>query len=480
MANINFNNTNQKFHFIGIGGISMSGLAEILQKKGFKVSGSDMKNSKIICHLEDLGVNFHLGHLSSNIKEDIDYVVYTAAIKNDNPELVEAKKRNLKIIDRAELLGQIMKNYHYSVAVSGTHGKTTTTSMLSHILLNAKKDPTISVGGIVDTIGGNIRIGQSEYFITEACEYCDSFLKFYPYLGIILNLEEDHLDYFKDINHIRKSFTLFAKNISKNGSLIINGDIEKISLILDELKCKVITFGTDPNRVMWTAANIQYNENACGNFDLFYQGQKMGKVSLNVPGIHNIYNALAACAASYELNITIEDIITGLFNYKGTHQRFEIKGDLKGVTIVDDYAHHPTEIKATLEVAKHYPHNTLWCVFQPHTYTRTKIFLKEFANALKEADKIILTDIYAAREKDLGEIHSKDLQMELDIIGKQSYYFADFESIENFILENCIPGDLLITMGAGDVNMIGEELLGSNLSTLSTNFLSENKSISCE
>lgn len=480
MLDINFENTNQKIHFIGIGGISMSGLAEILLKKGFKVSGSDMKNSKIILHLEQLGVDFHLGHVPSNIKEDIDIVVYTAAIKEDNPELAEARKRNIIVIDRAELLGQIMKIYPYAVAVSGTHGKTTTTSMLSHILLQAKKDPTISLGGLLDAIGGNIRTGHSDFFITEACEYCDSFLKFYPYIGIILNIEEDHLDYFKDINHIRKSFTYFAKRIPKNGALVINGDIDNIHALLDEVDCRVITFGTDPSRVMWTAANISYNEKAWGSFDLFYQGKNMGKISLMVPGIHNIYNALAACACAYLLDISIEDMICGLKNYTGTHQRFEIKGNLKGITIVDDYAHHPTEIKATLDVAKHYPHNTLWCVFQPHTYTRTKAFLKEFAQALLKADKIILTDIYAAREKNSGEIHSKDLQKELEKLGKNAYYFSDFEAIENFLLENCIPGDLLITMGAGDVNIIGEELLGTNLSTLSTELSTATEIISCE
>ncbi|WP_058486516.1 UDP-N-acetylmuramate--L-alanine ligase [Defluviitalea phaphyphila] len=480
MGNIDFKNNNQKIHFIGIGGISMSGLAEILIKKGFKISGSDIKNSKIIRHLESLGVEFHLGHLSSNIKDDIDLVVYTAAVKEDNPELIEARKKNLKVIDRATLLGEIMRNYPYSIAVAGTHGKTTTTSMLSHILLQAKKDPTISVGGILDSIGGNIRTGNSDYFITEACEYYDSFLKFDPYIGVILNIEEDHLDYFKDINHIRNSFISFSKKISKNGALIINGDMENINDLLDEVNCKIITFGTDSNKVMWTANNISYDKKACGSFNLFYQGKNMGKVSLNVPGIHNIYNALAACAAAYFLDIDIEDIIKGLEKFTGAHQRFEIKGNLKGITIVDDYAHHPTEIKATLSVAKHYPHNTLWCVFQPHTYTRTKAFLKEFANALKEADKIILTDIYAAREKDLGEIHSKDLKKELEKLNKEVYYFSDFETIENFLLEKCIPGDLLITMGAGDVNIIGEELLGLNLSSLSTELSTETESIPCE
>ncbi|WP_341876229.1 UDP-N-acetylmuramate--L-alanine ligase [Defluviitalea saccharophila] len=480
MLDINFENTNQKIHFIGIGGISMSGLAEILVKKGFKVSGSDMKNSKITRHLEQLGVDFHLGHLPSNIKEDLDLVVYTAAVKEDNPELMEARKKNIPTMDRAEFLGQIMKNYPYAIAVSGTHGKTTTTSMLSHILLETKKDPTISVGGILDAIGGNIRTGHSDYFITEACEYCDSFLKFYPYIGIILNIEEDHLDYFKDIHHIMKSFTAFAKRIPREGALVINGDIENIHAILDEVNCRVITFGTDASRVMWTAANISYNEKACGSFDLFYQGKNMGRISLSVPGIHNIYNALAACACAHALDISVEDMANGLKKFVGTHQRFEIKGDLKGITVVDDYAHHPTEIKATLAVANRYPHNRLWCVFQPHTYSRTKAFLKEFAEALTAADHIILTDIYAAREKDLGEVHSKDLQREIEKLGKKAYYFSDFESIENFLLQNCIPGDLLITMGAGDVNTIGEDLLGTNLSTLSTELSTESQKISCE
>ena len=468
MNYINFKNTNQGIHFIGIGGISMSGLAEILFQQGFRVSGSDLKSSSTTNHLQQLGVPIFIGHRPSNIPIDTNLIVYTAAIKEDNEELVEAREQQIPTIDRAQLLGEMMRNYKYPIAVSGTHGKTTTTSMLAHIFLHGKKDPTITVGGLLDAIEGNLHIGQSDFFITEACEYYDSFLKFYPFIGVILNIDADHLDYFKDLHQIRQSFRNFAKKIPSNGSLIINENIENLEEITEGLSCSIITFGLDTTKSTWYAENIRYNEKACGSFDLFYQQKKMGTVQLQVPGLHNIFNALSACAAAYALGLSIETIIEGLGGYYGTHKRFEYKGNLKGITIIDDYAHHPTEIKATLDVAKKHPHNTLWCVFQPHTYTRTKAFLKEFALALEKADKVVLTDIFASREKNPGDIHSKDLYNELQKNGKEVYYFPTFEEIECFLLEKCIPGDLLITMGAGDVSIIGEELLGNELSTLST------------
>lgn len=468
MNYINFENTKQHIHFIGIGGISMSGLAQILFQKGFHISGSDMKSSPTTTHLQKLGIPIHIGHRASNISSTTDLIVYTAAIKEDNEERMAAIKNNIPTIDRAQLLGEIMKNYDYPIAVAGTHGKTTTTSMLTHIFLHAKKDPTITVGGMLDAINGNLHIGRSSYFITEACEYCDSFLKFYPFIALILNIEADHLDYFKDIKQIRQSFKNFAKKVPTEGSLVINSDIENIEEMIEGLSCNVITFGFCPEKSLWYPANITYDNKALGTFDIFYKEQQMGRIHLQVPGEHNIYNALSACATGYELGLPMETIIEGLSQYRGTHKRFEYKGNLKGITIIDDYAHHPTEIKATLKVAKQYPHKTLWCVFQPHTYTRTKAFLTEFSSALEKADKVILTDIYAAREKNTGEIHALDLLNELQKNGKEVYYFPTFEEIECFLLENCIPGDLLITMGAGDVSIIGEELLGRELSTLST------------
>lgn len=469
MLHINLSQPHRKFHFIGIGGISMSGLAEILLKRGFSVSGSDMKRSEITDHLSSLGANVYYEHRETNIDKDVGYVIYTAAIHEDNEELQYAlKNSNITTIDRATFLGSLMKEYQYSIAVAGTHGKTTTTSMVSHVFLEAKKDPTIMVGGILNAIQGNIRTGNSEYFITEACEYCDSFLQFNPFIGVILNIEADHLDYFSDLKQIRESFLKFAQKIPSDGSLIINGDIPGIEEIISQVHCNVITFGLRNPNNRFQAHTIQFNDRVCGSFEVLESGEPITSISLNVPGEHNVYNALATLSAGKALGISMEEIQNGLLQFHGTKKRFEIKGKVNEVTIVDDYAHHPTEIKATLKVAKQYPHERLWCVFQPHTYTRTLSLLDDFTKAFDDADIVILADIYAAREKDTGKIHSKDLLQKLSALGKRAYYFSTFDEIENFLLQNCSPGDLLITMGAGDISLIGEELLGRGLSTIST------------
>ncbi len=446
-------------YFIGIGGISMSGFAELLQDKGFHILGSDMKKSKITEHLASRGIHIVYGQSAANITKDIDFVVYTAAIHPDNPEFAAAKELGIPMMERAEMVGQVMKNYANAIAVSGTHGKTTTTSMLSHIFLSCEKDPTISVGGILDVIKGNIRIGHSDNFITEACEYTNSFLKFHPTAGIILNIDADHLDFFKDINDIRSSFRRFAELLPKDGILIINSEIDSLSEITDGLECKVITFGLEHD-ADYTAANISFDEKGHGSFDLVRNGVSTDiHIKLNVIGKHNIANALSAIALSEYYHIPTADIIKGLASFGGTERRFELKGSFNGVTVVDDYAHHPTEIKATLTAAAKYPHEHLWCVFQPHTYSRTRALLGEFAEALSHAENVILTDIYAAREKDPGDISSRTLQEEIKKLGKDAYYFSSFEEIEKFLSENCVNGDLLITMGAGDVVNIGEDLV---------------------
>lgn len=447
-------------HFIGIGGISMSGLAEILLKERFCISGSDSKESDLTMKLEKIGAKVFYGQRASNIEEGTELVVYSAAIKEDNPELHQAVLMQIPTLSRAELLGQIMTNYENSIAIAGTHGKTTTTSMLSHILLQGDLDPTISVGGILNSIEGNIRVGNSPTFITEACEYTNSFLHFEPKISIILNIEEDHMDFFKDLQHIRDSFKLFAEKTPDNGLLIINGDIENHEEITNNLRCKVITYGLREGN-LYSAANIIFNEMACATFDLVKNNEIVDTFTLSVTGLHNVSNALSAIAFGIEFGIPMETIKKGLLSFSGTKRRFENKGSIGGVTIIDDYAHHPTEIKATLTAAKNYPATRIWCVFQPHTYTRTKAFLKDFAEALTLADKVVLTDIYAAREINRLGISSKDLLRELQILGCDSYYFASFDEIENFLLENCINGDLLITMGAGDVVKIGEKLLGN-------------------
>ena len=445
-------------HFIGIGGISMSGLAEVLLERGFTVSGSDMKPSPITEKLEAHGAVIHYGQRAENITDDIQLVVYTAAIHPDNPEYKEVLARNIPHFDRAELLGQIMSHYRNAIAVSGTHGKTTTTSMLSLILLEGNCDPTISVGGILKDIGGNIRVGRSENFITEACEYTNSFLKFDPRIVLILNVEEDHMDFFKDIDDIRHSFRRFAEKPGKDGVVIINKDIDDVEYFTAGLPSRVITYSLNKPADL-TAENITYDEHACGSFDLVVGGKNMGRFKLGVSGVHNISNALAAIAAAMELNISMEDIRGGLAAFTGTDRRFEYKGEINGVTIIDDYAHHPTEIAATLKAAANCPHRKIWCVFQPHTYTRTQAFLTDFAKALSLADHVVLADIYAAREPDTGMIHSKDLLAELKKLDVPADYFPSFDAIEAFIRKQCVPGDLVITMGAGDIVPVGEDLL---------------------
>lgn len=447
-------------HFIGIGGISMSALAEILLSKGFTVSGSDVKESDLTRKLHSIGANIIYGQSSENISKNVDLVVYTAAVKNDNPELIAAKELSIPVMPRAELVGQIMRNYKYAIGVSGTHGKTTTTSMISQILLANESDPTILVGGILKSIEGNIRIGKSQNFITEACEYTNSFLSFSPTIAVILNISTDHLDFFKDIHDIRDSFKSYATLLPKDGTLIINSDIDNIDYITEGLDTNIVTVGSNPNTSNYSAINITYDKFANGSYDLVIDNKIAEKITLKVPGIHNIYNSLAAIATAVSMNIPLSIIKDALNSYDGCDRRFQVKGELAGITIIDDYAHHPEEIKFTLETAKNYPHNTLWCIFQPHTFTRTKAFLNEFAHSLAIADKVILTDIYAAREKNTMNISSKDLQEELIKLDVETYYFPSFDDIENFLLLNCINGDLLITMGAGDVVLIGEKLLG--------------------
>ena len=446
-------------HFIGIGGISMSGLAEILLKEGFTVSGSDSKESALTDHLTANGAQIFYGQRASNIIDGIDLVVYTAAIHPDNPEYACAKEKNIPMMTRADLLGQIMKNYQIPIAVSGTHGKTTTTSMASHILLEGGFDPTISVGGILPAIGGNLRLGHSGTFITEACEYTNSFLSFFPKISIILNMDADHLDFFKDIDDIRHSFRLFAEKLPADGTLIINSDTPHYEDIIRDLPCEVITYGLE-HEADYTATDITYDTFGHPTFTCLHHGETTGTFSLKVPGIHNVSNALSVIALGEKLGMDDATIQKGLINFTGTDRRFQFKGNIGDITVIDDYAHHPTEIKATLTSAKNYPHKKTWCIFQPHTYTRTKALLPEFAEALTLADHVVLANIYAARETDTLGISSADLQKRIQELGTPCEYFPTFDEIENYLLENCQPGDLLITMGAGDVYQIGEKLLG--------------------
>lgn len=449
-----------RIYFVGIGGISMSGLAEILHQEGFTVSGSDWKASELTRSLEEKGISVSYGENASHITPDIDCAVLTSAVKDTNLEFQAIRELGIPFLTRAELLGQLMKNYQTAIAVSGTHGKTTTTSMISEILLRADTDPTLSIGGMLKSIGGNIRVGGSKYFVAEACEYTNSFLSLSPTIGLILNIEEDHLDFFKDLADIRSSFRKFAELIPGDGCLIINADIPAWKEITAELPCRVITYSVTGSSADYHISDFSFDSSGHPAFVLHNPTGQTQTFSLKVPGIHNISNALAAIALADQLSISRQVTGKALLSFSGTDRRFEYKGSIGGVTVIDDYAHHPTEITATLSAAQNYPHRTLWCVFQPHTYSRTKAFLKDFAKALSLSDRVVLADIYAARETDTLGISSETLCEEIRALGHECDYFPSFDEIENFLLEKCLKGDLLITMGAGDVHKIGEDLLG--------------------
>ncbi len=436
----------------------MSGLAEILLEEGFTISGSDDRKSELTEALAAKGAQIFYGLKASNIISGIDLVVYTAAIHETNPEWRAAADAGIPMMSRAELLGQIMDNYARSIAVSGTHGKTTTTSMISQILLEAKADPTITVGGILSSIGGNLRVGNSDVFLSEACEYTNSFLHFRSKYSIILNVEAEHLDFFKDLADIRRSFRLFAGNTLASGATIINGEIENYQELVDGYPHKIITYGFS-SEYDYSALDIIYDEKACGSFTVCHLGQPILHVVLQVPGKHNVSNALSAIAVCRELGIADDVIAAGLHRFTGADRRFQYKGQKDGITLIDDYAHHPTEIRATLTAAKNYPHKRMVLVFQPHTYSRTKAFLDDFAEVLSLADVVVLADIYAAREKNTYGVSSQDIQAKLVERGRECFYFPSFEDIVNFLSKNCMNGDLLITMGAGNVVDIGEMFL---------------------
>ncbi|MGK0466931.1 UDP-N-acetylmuramate--L-alanine ligase [Clostridium sp.] len=448
---------NKKVHFIGIGGIGMSGLAEILIKNGYKVSGSDMKLSHITNKLKEHGARICIGHNTYNIV-DADLVVYTAAISPDNPEYIKAMELNLPLMDRAQFLGSIMKGHKYNVAVSGTHGKTTTTSMIAHIILNEDVDPTILVGGELDAIGGNVLAGNGDYFITEACEYKESFLKFFPSIGTILNIDADHLDYYRDIDHIKDAFKKFINIIPAEGYLVANIDDKNVKNILENnYDCNILTYGINEGTLK--AKNIRYNELACATFDAYKDDKFLFQINLNVPGQYNVLNSLASIATSLILGFSENSIVRGLSSFTGTHRRFELKGSKDGVTVIDDYAHHPTAIKAALSAAKNYPHNKIYCVFQPHTYSRTQSLFEDFSGSFYDMDSLILADIYAAREKDTGVVSSTMLGDRIREKHVDCLNIHSFEEIVHHLKSVLKTGDMLITMGAGDVNIVGEMYL---------------------
>ncbi len=456
---MHFLNNVSKIHFIGIGGISMSGLAEIVLDRGYKVEGSDIQNSPIIERIRSKGAIVNIPHNGENLK-DADLVVYTSAVKKDNPEMIKAQELNIPIVDRASFLGDIMKEYKFGIAIAGCHGKTTTTSMISLILKNARLDPTVLLGGELDAIGGNVRIGRSPYFITEACEYMENFLKFHPFVGVILNIGIDHLDYFKDLDHIKSAFLKFARLVPKDGCLFLCSDDTNTRELTSLVDCNKIIFGLE-NNSDYTANIISYDEEGRPSFEVFKNNTSKGVFTLKIHGKHNVLNSLAAFAVADYAGVPLDIIRKSLSEFSGTHRRFETKGVYNDITVIDDYAHHPTEIKVTLDAAKKIKHNKLWCIFQPHTYTRTNLLFNEFADSFNDADEIIIADIYAAREKDTGLVSSKELAEEINkkIVNKKAAYMDSFESIAEHVAKNAMPRDLVMTIGAGSITDLGPMIL---------------------
>ena len=433
----------KRLHFIGIGGSGMCPLAEIMRAEGYELSGSDNASSETLDRIKGYGIPVYNCHKPENV-EGAEMVVYTAAAKQDNPELVEARKRGIPTVERSVFLGAVTRRYKRSIAISGTHGKTSTTAMLSQVLIGSGFDPSAIIGGKLPYIGGNSYVGQSNIIVCEACEYVDTFLQLNPAISVILNIDADHLDYFGNIDNIKKSFAKFADLTTE--VLFINGDDENTVDAVKNCKLNKITFGFDKNNNYY-ADNVTSDCHALQKFDLYNNGEKLTEISLSVPGKHNIYNALAACAVAHYLGASPRAIAENLHKFTGVHRRFEILGSPCNITVADDFAHHPTELCATLTAAKEMNFKRVWAVFQPHTYSRTAMLLDEFAKALSIADKCVLSEILAVREENTYNIYSEDLAEKIE----GCVCLKTFEEIADYVSKNAQPGDLVLTIGGGNI-----------------------------
>ena len=482
MKKINLGNAITKVHFIGIGGISMSGLAEVLKRDGYTVTGSDNSQTAITDHLQSVGIPVAFPNAAANIPPDADMIVYTAAIRPDNPEFIAARETGKPMLERAALLGLMLQGYDKAICVAGSHGKTTATMFMTEILLEAGLDPTISIGGHLGRTGSNYRVGESDYFLLESCEYSNSFLHWHPHVGIILNIDADHLDFFGTFENVVASFKKFAENIRPGGVLVVQE--EAVSVIASKTKqsrgtelgllqafgprndVNIITFGETSGRFI--PGSIVYDNMGRPSFDVLDNNIPLARINLPIPGSYNMLNALAAFAAAYGLGVAPDTIARALSNAKGVKRRYEYKGTCNGIQIIDDYAHHPTAILECLAASRRAAQGRLVCIFQPHTYTRTRNHFDDFARAFTDADKILLLPIYAAREPFDPSISSLQLADAIRENGKDVLHLNDFDEAINFLQAELIPGDLLITMGAGDVHFVGEALLETRLSTVST------------
>lgn len=449
----NYMSPGRKGHLIGVGGVSMSSLAEVLQGMGITITGSDMNDNQNVKGVRSHGIQVFIGHRAENIGEDVEFVVRTAAVHDDNPEIMAARERGIPVFERTQAWGAISRDYNNALCISGTHGKTTTTSMCTHILMAADKDPTVMIGGTLPLLNAGHRVGHGNTIVMEACEYYNSFLSFHPTVAVVLNIEEDHLDFFKDIEDIKSSFRQFASRVPEDGCIVANADDKDTMEAVKGIDRKVITFGMTPDADVY-ARNIRYIDTN-SEFDIMYKGKLFTDVTLHVPGIHNVRNALASTAACICLGARPLAVKYGLAGFNGAGRRFEFKGKFNGAEVYDDYAHHPGELKALLDTVESLNYQRVILAFQPHTYSRTAALFDDFVEQLKRPDVLMLAEIFAAREKNTIGISSADLADKVE----NSFYYPTFDELEAALRISARPGDIILTVGAGDIYKVGESLV---------------------
>ena len=448
----------KRIHMIGIGGSSMSGLAQMLLEKGYRLSGSDNLETYTTRHLrDDLHIPVAIGHCAQNV-HGADLVVYTVAILPDNPERVEARRLGLPSLERATLLGQLMEGFPTAVGICGAHGKTTTTAMLSQTLLQCGLDPSIHIGGTLDFIGGSTRIGKSGVFVAEACEFNASFLHLRPTVAVVLNIDADHLDFYRDIDHIQETFAQFLALLPPHGVAIGNGDDARVAALLNGLAARAVTFGLS-EACDYTPGRLRFDDLGHGSFDLLHRGETLGSVQLKVPGRFQVHNALAALACAHVLGADMGEACQAVSDFLGAHRRFELTGVVEGVKLYHDYGHNPAEMRNILAVAKLQPHNRLWAVMQPHTYSRVKRLFDDYLTCTRDADITLVTDIYAAREKDPGDIHASEVVEGMRRQGVDAVLTPTFDDTEAYLRAHWQPGDLVLTLGCGNINQLNDQIL---------------------
>ena len=438
-------------HLVGIGGVSMSPLAEVLHGRGVLVTGSDMHESAAVSHLRALGIPVTIGHLPQSV-QGADCVIRTAAVHDDNPEIAAAHAAGIPVFERAQAWGAIMRHYQNALCVAGTHGKTTTTSMCTHIFLAAQRDPSVMIGGVLPALGAGHRVGKGDTIILESCEYCNSFLSFFPTVAVILNVDADHLDFFRDLEDIKHSFRRFAELVPADGYVVAGRDDANTMDALAGLDRQMVTFGLEEGDVH--AANLTWH-NGFASFDIVARGVLFTHADLSVPGIHNVRNALAAAAAALCLHVPAQAVSQGLAAFHGAGRRFEKKGEFHGAMVYDDYAHHPHELQALLTTARGLGYSRVICAFQPHTYSRTHELFDDFVQVLKLPDITLLAEIYAAREQNTLGISSADLAAKIP----GAMFCPTLEDVTARLRELARSGDLILTVGAGDIYLAGEELV---------------------